>query len=72
MVCSFMRCYFKEAEEDRKVSPHIHIHRVGSIKAYLTEKASIFITSYRTVSWPLSRDSAFTPFEILAFQFMKT
>lgn len=50
MVYSFMRCYFKEAEEDRKVSPRIHIHRVGSIKAYLTEKASIFITSYRTVS----------------------
>lgn len=48
MVYSFIRCYFKEAEEDRKVSPYIHIHRVGSIKAYLTEKASIFITSYRT------------------------
>lgn len=54
--------------ENWRVSAHIHIHIVESIKAYLTKKR---VFSLRLISWPLFANSAFTFLEILYFSFWK-
>lgn len=55
--------------ENWRVSTHIHIHTVESIKAYLRKKR---VFSLRLISWPLFANSAFTFLEILYFSFWKT